>query len=154
MAWKPAINSASENRDFSSALVIGAVITLQFELHAIVGDFEAGIQHDTVLRAFFVKDGIGVVDVNQDFAPFGVGRKLLEEAAGTGERQVADFASGFSAAARAHQFIVAPEGAVDENDVSSFRGGLPQSRRSGNRWRKEEALVALFHDEADRGFVG
>src|SRR5689334_21713698 len=120
MAWKPTINSASERRGFSAALAVGAVITLKFELHAIVGDFEAGIQHGAVLGAFFVKDGIRVVDVNQDFAALCFRGELLEQALRARERQMADFARRFFAAARAHQFIVAPERAIYESRVGGF----------------------------------
>src|SRR5690349_24524028 len=114
------MNSTSERSGFSMELAVGAVMILKFELHAIVGDFEAGIQHGAMFRAFFVKDGVRIVDVNQDSAPFGFGRKLLEQSAGAGERQVADFARRFSAAARAHQFIVTPEGTVNESRVSGL----------------------------------
>ena len=77
--------------------------TLEVELHAIVGDFEAGIQHDAVLGAFFVKDGVGVVDVNQDFAAFGVRRNLLQEAAGAGERLVVAGGGGSWLSSRLHR---------------------------------------------------
>src|SRR5215470_6172673 len=98
MAWKPAINSPSERRGFAIALAIGALITLKFKLHSIVGDFEAGIQHGAMFGAFFVKDRICVVDVNQDFAAFGSGGKLFKQAIGARERQVANLARGFFAA--------------------------------------------------------
>src|SRR5215467_1883106 len=148
MTWKPAINSASERRGFSMTLTIGALIGLEFELHAIVGDFEAGIQHGTMLSAFFVKDGIRVVDVNQDFAPFDLRGKLFEQAPFARKRQVADFARGFFAAARAHQLVVAPEGAVNESRISRLGCRLPHRRRSRKRRSKEKALLALFYDKA------
>src|SRR5215472_1813087 len=137
MAWKPAMNSASERRGFSAALAIGAVMILKFELHAIVGDFEARIQHDAMFGAFFVKDGVGVVDVNQDFAAFSFGRKLFEQTAGPGERQVADLSRRLLASARAHQLVVAPESTIDERNVRGFRGGFPYCRMSGNRGSEE-----------------
>ena len=41
---------------------------IMFELHAIVSDFEAGIQDGAMFGTVFVEDGIGVVDVDQDAA--------------------------------------------------------------------------------------
>src|SRR5215472_7119428 len=153
MAWKPAINSASESKAFSTALAIGAVITLEFELHAIVGDFEAGIQHDAMFGAFFVKDGIRIVDVNQNFAALGFGGKLFEQAVRARERQVADLARGFLGATGAHQFVVAPERSVKESRVSRLGCRLPHRRRTRKRRSKEETFFALLHDETDRGIL-
>src|SRR5215469_1759607 len=150
MAWKPATNAASERKGFSTALAMGAVITLKFELHPIVGDFEAGIQHGAVFGAFFVKDGVRIVDVNQGFAAFGTGGKLFKQTVGARERQMANLARGLFAAAGAHQFVVAPEGAINESHIGGLDGGLPHCGRSGKRGSKKETLFALFHDETDR----
>src|SRR6516162_10312920 len=100
--------------------------------------------------AAFVKDGVGVVDVNQDSATLGLAGVLLEQAVGAGKRQVPDFPRRFSAAARAHQLVVGPERAVDESNIGGFGSGLPHSRCSGNRGSEEETPLALFHDKADR----
>src|ERR1700753_618479 len=40
----------------------------QFELHAVVGDFEAGIDDGAMFGSALVEDRVGVVDVNQDAA--------------------------------------------------------------------------------------
>ena len=46
-----------------------------------------------MFRAVFIEDGIGVVDVNQNFSATGAFRELLEQTVSTGQRQMADFAS-------------------------------------------------------------
>ena len=55
----------------------------ELEVHAIVGDFEAGIQYLAMFVAVFVEDGVGVVHVDQDAAALGALWKLLQEAAWT-----------------------------------------------------------------------
>ncbi len=65
-----------------------------------------------------------------------------------------DFAGGFAAAARFRQLVVTPERAVDEDDIRGFGSGPPRGRGAGKRGSKEEALLALLHDEANSCFVG
>jgi hypothetical protein len=50
----------------------------QFELHAIVCDFKAGIHDRAVFRSAVVQDRIGVVDVDQHAATIRIARKDLE----------------------------------------------------------------------------
>ena len=54
---------------------------LQSQLHSIVGDFKARGQHGAVFCAVLVKDGVGVVDVQENFAGVGCFGELLEQAA-------------------------------------------------------------------------
>src|SRR4029077_19027913 len=122
-------------------------------LHSIVGDFETGIQYGAMFGALLVKDGIGVVDVDKDFAAFGVGGKLLEEPGGALEGKMADFASGFFAAAGVDEFVVGPEGAVDEDDVSGGCGFGPFGGMRGKGRGDEELLIGLFERESDGGVV-
>ena len=55
--------------------------------------------------------------MDKDAASAGVARELFEQAVGAGEGQMADFAGGFLAAAGAAEFVVAPESAVDQDNV-------------------------------------
>ncbi len=71
-----------------------------------------------MLGAVFVEDGIGVVDVDKDATALGRVGELIEQAAWAGERQVAHIAGGFFASAGADEFVVAPEGAVDQGEVT------------------------------------
>src|SRR5579872_4307869 len=90
----------------------------QFELHAIVGDFEAGIYDGAVFGRAVVEDGICVVDVNQDAAGAGVGWEECEQAVFAGEWEMAHVAGFLFAAAGFDEFVVAPEGAIEESDAA------------------------------------
>ena len=125
----------------------------QFELHAIVGDFKAGIQHGAMFGAVLIEDGVGVIDVDQNAAAAGVAGELLEQARCTGERKMADVASGFVAAAGAAELVVAPKGAIDKNDVGGCGELDPFGVAAGQRRRDEEALAAMLEVEADGGFL-
>ena len=73
-----------------------------------------------MFRAVFVKNGIRIVEVDQDFAAFAFRRELLQQAARPRQRHMADFARAFAATARAHQFVVAPEGPVNQSGIGGF----------------------------------
>src|ERR1700676_4650796 len=106
-----------------------------------------------MFRALFVKDGVGVVDVDQHALAAGVAGKLFEQAAGAGKRQVTHFASGFLATAGLDEFVIAPEGAVEQQQVA--RGGIfgPFRIAAGKRSRYEHAFSALLESKAEGGFV-
>src|SRR6266852_1438126 len=65
-----------------------------------------------------------------------------------------NFASGFFAAAGLDEFVVAPEGAVDEHEIAGSGRLDPFGVAPGKRWRKEEALSVLLENEAYAGFFG
>ena len=97
----------------------------QFELHAIVGDFEAGIDDLAMFGTAFVEDGIGVVDVEQDAAAAGVAREEFKQSVFAGEREMSHLARFLFAAAGLDEFVVAPEGAVEESDAAGCCGFGP-----------------------------
>src|SRR5271170_5305004 len=66
----------------------------QFELHSIISDFPAHVADGAVCGARFIEHGIRIVEMNQNAAAFGGRWKLLEHSIRTGERHMADFASG------------------------------------------------------------
>jgi len=100
----------------------------------------------------FVEDGIGVVDVDEDLACGGVSRELGEESVASGEGDVAHFPGGLVAAARAEEFVVGPEGAVEERDAAGSGGLAPFAGDIGKRGGEEERFGALFETERDDGF--
>ena len=51
----------------------------QLELHAIVGDFEAGIQDGAMLGGALVEDRVGVIDVDQDAAAMRIAGEEFEQ---------------------------------------------------------------------------
>src|SRR5262245_25467694 len=106
-----------------------------------------------MLGGIFVEDGIGVVDVDEDSARGGVGGELGEEAVASGERDVAHFAGSFVAAAGGEEFIVGPEGGVEESDAAGGGCFEPFAGDVGKRWREEERFGALFEAESDDGFL-
>ena len=102
----------------------------------------------------FVEDGIGVVDVEEDFAAAGVGGELREKAIRTGKRDVANLRRGFFAAAGLLQFVVGPEGAVDQNDIGGSGDLRPFRATAGERRSDEDFFAGLFEEQTDGGFVG
>src|SRR5437762_10226378 len=101
----------------------------------------------------FVEDGIGVVDVDEDFAGGGVGRELGEEAVASGEREMAHFSGGFLTAAGGDEFVVGPEGAVKEGHRAGGGGFEPFTGNFGERRGEEERFAGLFETESDDGFL-
>src|SRR5579864_1260583 len=108
-----------------SVAVMTLFLNLKFDLHSIIRNFPARVSHFPILRAFFVEDRIRVVDVNQDFAGVFGSAKFFEQAAGSGKRQVANFAGGLRACARRNQFVLAPERSVEETEVARSSPFLP-----------------------------
>src|SRR6202022_4370633 len=114
-----------------------------------------------MLRAVFVEDRIGIVDMDQNFASLDVLGVLLEHSAGSGERHVTDLASGLLAAPGFNQFIIAPESSVDKGRVAIFDPGtpgtcVPVSRfcASQNCGSIKYFLVAFMNHECCRRFFG
>src|SRR5262245_19195262 len=106
-----------------------------------------------MLGALFIQNGIGVVDVDQDAATPRIAWELLQEAARSRKRQMTHFVRRFVDATCGPELVVAPEGAIDEDDVAS--GGMfgpfwitPRQGRSN-----EQTLAALLEDQSQRRFV-
>src|SRR5271168_1005133 len=97
--------------------LVRVMFHLEIDDHSIVRDFPACFTHGAMFGAFFVKDGVGVVDVIVDFARAGDFRQSFESAAGAGDGNVAHAAGEFSTAAGADEFVVGPERAVYEDGV-------------------------------------
>ena len=107
-----------------------------------------------MLGAGFVEDGIGVADVEEDLAADGVGRELGEQTVGAREWEVAELASGFVGAPGGVEFVVGPEGAVDENGFGT-RGELgPFAGATGQAWSDERLFVVLFEEESGGRLIG
>src|SRR3981081_3096279 len=102
--------------------------------------------------AVFVEDRVGGVDVDENFAAFRASRELLQKAVWTRQRQMTDFTGGLLAAARLNQLIVAPESAVDEDEVTRSGGFGPFGIAPGKRGGQEDALSFLLENEANIGF--
>ncbi len=119
-----------------------------------IGDFEAGIDDGAMFGSALVEDRIGVVDVNQDAAALRIAREEFEQAVFAGEREMAHVARFLFAAAGLDEFVVAPEGAVEESDAAGGGGFGPVLIAAGDRWRDEDAFSFAFENEADVGFVG
>jgi len=107
-----------------------------------------------MLGRIFVEDGIGVVDVDENFSGRGIGGELGQEAVGSGKREVAHFACGFLAAAGAEEFVVGPESAVEEGDGAGGGGFEPFAGNFGERRSEEKRLAGLLEAESDDGLLG
>src|SRR5260370_14793139 len=95
-----------------------------------------------------LEDGIGVVDLKQHVSAQRAFRELLEEAVGMGQRQMADFSSCFFAAAGVDQLVVAPESAIDQNEVAGGGRFGPFGVAAGQGRRDEDAFSFLLEDKA------
>lgn len=124
----------------------------QGELRAVSGDFKAGVADGAMFGGVFVEDGIGVVDVNEDFAGVGVGGELSEQAVASGEGDVAHFAGGFVSAAGFEEFIIGPECSVKKGNVAGSRGLKPLAGDFGDGRSEEEGFTALLEAKRDDGF--
>src|SRR5580658_10798558 len=103
-------------------------------------------------RARFIERGIGVVQMNQYAARFGVARELFEQTAGSGKRQVADFARGLTAAADIDEFIVGPECAIEQREIAFLGAAFPGFVVSGNAGRVKKSLAVLHEYQTDDSF--
>src|SRR5260370_6360692 len=103
--------------------------------------------------AVLIKDGIGVVNVHENFATFRIVGELRQQAVSSRERKMAHFASRLLAAPDFSQFIVGPESTVQESDITgrsgfqAFRGTFCQARRVAKR------LSWLFETQRHHGFL-
>lgn len=107
-----------------------------------------------MLGTCFVENRIGVVDVDEDFAADGISWELGQQAVRTGEREMAEFSSGFGGAAGRKEFVVRPEGAVDENGVRARGKFDPLARAARQAGSDEDLFVVLFEEKSDSRFVG
>src|SRR5580698_8611474 len=126
----------------------------KFELHAVEGDFEAGVNDGAMFGSALVEDRIRVVDVNQDTAALRIAREEFEEAVFTREREMAHVARLLFAAAGFDEFVIAPKSAIEEGDAARGGGFRPVLIAAGDRRRDEDAFSLLFEDKTDVGFVG
>ena len=78
-----------------------------------------------MLGAVFIEDGIGAVDVDEDFAAESFFWILIQQTAGPGDGKVSDLASGFFAATGLDEFVVTPKSAINQNEVAGFHPGFP-----------------------------
>src|SRR5258708_37255236 len=103
--------------------------------------------------AVLIQNGIGVVNVYENFATFGIVGELRQQAVASRERKMAHFASRLLAAPDFSQFIVGPESTVQECDITgrsgfqAFRGTFCQARRVAKR------LSWLFETQRHHGFL-
>src|SRR3984957_8048070 len=104
----------------------------QFDLHAIVGDLDAGGAELRALGPGLIEDRIGVVDVDQDAArTLGQACELLGHAAGAALRQVPQIAGTLVRHADADHLIVTPEGTVHQNAIAGVENPLDRRRDAG-----------------------
>src|SRR3984957_12826067 len=104
----------------------------QFDLHAIVGDLDAGGGELRALGSSLIEDGIGVVDVDQDAArTLRQARELLGHAAGAALRQVPEVAGTLVRHADADHLIVTPEGTVHQNPIAGVENLFNGRRDAG-----------------------
>src|SRR6266404_1509611 len=103
--------------------------------------------------AVLIKDGICIVDVDENFAALRVFGKLHEQAVASRKGKMAHFAGSFLAAANFDEFIVGPKGAVQERNVAggcdfhAFRTTFRQTRRITKRFS------CLFETKRHDGFL-
>jgi len=124
----------------------------QVELHAIRGYLKTGFAHGTMFGGVSVEDGIGVVDVDEDFTGSGVGRELREQAVASGKGNMAHFASRFVSASGFQDLIVGPKSSVEKCDVARRGGFKPFAGDFRQRWAEEEGLAALLEAKRDDRF--
>src|SRR5215831_4180915 len=101
-----------------------------------------------------VENGIGIVDVDENFAAVGVAGELGQQAVVAGERKVAHFARSFAGAAGAAEFIVGPEGAVHEGDVGGGSELLPFRAVAGERGSDEDFFAGGLKEKTDGSLLG
>src|ERR1700740_3393609 len=106
------------NSDSESKVSAITLHRLEFDLHSIIRNFPACVSHFPVLGTVFIEDRIRIVDVKQDAPPTLRRPKFLEQAAGTGKRNMPDFARRFRANACGNQFVVTPERSVEQTNVA------------------------------------
>src|SRR5258708_2861358 len=103
--------------------------------------------------AVLIKDGIGVVNVHENFATFGIAGELRQQAVASRERKMAHFASSLLAAPDFSQFIAGPESTVQESDINglscfqAFSGTFCQGRRVARK------LFWVFDTHRHHGFL-
>jgi hypothetical protein len=126
----------------------------QGQFHSIIGNLEASFSRQPMLLTVFIEDGIGVVDVDENFAAFGIAWELREQAVASGERKMTHFAGGSLAASNRNEFVIRPKSSVQESDIAgsggfhSLGGTFRQARRITER------LSGLFEAERHNCFLG
>src|ERR1700689_4485419 len=124
----------------------------QFDLHAVVGDFDAGRSELRALGPGLIEDWIGVVDVDQDAArALRQSRELLGHAAGAALRQVPQIAGTLVRHADADHLIVTPEGTVHQHAIAGVENPLDRRRdaRKSGRIKQLPPAASVAKDQAD-----
>src|SRR5260370_20915011 len=65
-----------------------------------------------------------------------------------------DLMGCFLAAASLQQFVVGPEGAIDEYEVTGFNPLLPFGIAARQRWCNEHAFPSVLESQSDHCFFG
>src|SRR6266481_5497032 len=104
--------------------------------------------------AVLIEDGIGVVDVNENFATFGVFGELSKQAITSRQGKMAHFASGLLATTDFNQLIVGPEGAVEESNIARCGDFQAFRRTFCQAWRVAKGLSWLFEAQRHYGLLG
>src|SRR6202451_2333713 len=92
---------------------------LQIELPSILRDFPARVAHLAIFGTSFIQHGIRVVDMQIDFTWPAQMRQPDQSTFGAGDRHMAHLAGSLCVfiSLDADQFVVAPEGAVEQQHV-------------------------------------
>src|ERR1700722_4472399 len=105
------MNSDSESK-------VTLLAKLQVEVHAIIRNFPACVSHPLMLRAVFIQDRIGIVDVNEDSPAF-LGKVMLrQQPVRRAERNMPNFGGGFCPTPRGNQFVLVPKRSVEKAKVA------------------------------------
>src|SRR5260370_6706192 len=97
----------------------------QFELHPIIGDFPSGFTHGEMFGTLFVQHRVCIVDVDENALGLSQTKWPLQHAAFAPEGKVTHVASRSAAALVGYEFVVLPEGAVEEGQIAFLCGALP-----------------------------
>src|SRR4029450_7175506 len=103
--------------------------------------------------AALIEDGIGVVDVDEDFAALRVAWELGEQAIAAGKWKVAHFTGSFMTAASLDQLVVRPESGVEECNIGGCCGFDPFAGALRKTRRKAKRFSGLFEAQCQDGFL-
>src|SRR5579862_3677797 len=86
-------------------------------MYSVCRDLPPGIMHLAIFWTRFVQHGIGVVDVDVDFARTPKARQNLQTSFRTRDRHMPHFPGRRTASFYAQQFVVDPECSVEKEQV-------------------------------------
>lgn len=140
-------------------LFIVRISGLQFDIHSIKRHLDSFVLQNFSLGRIFVENGIGVVNMNQDFARLVHGLQYFDHTARAGLWQMTDVSGFLIVKPDCLHLVIQPESAIDQqairlaHELSGLIGQLPQT------WRIEKilaaALIGHFHTNivADMGVI-